>query len=230
MARNEAAKHPLVEKVSALRSTIEDLRKTGGNQVNHVHGELQALSAAWARAQKWISVLDVKNPQELERLAILTESAVSNARRLPQHGTGPEYEAPRASLKADLSGLLAQVLLQGLLALERDEDVIDKFSAEGAQQLGEQKAEYDQLLQQLKSTLESSQAAAAQAEESARKVGVTVNMTAFSIAADSHRRWAIGWAVGAGLTAVFLAFGALRAMSRVLVRPCLQRLGMWPRT
>lgn len=213
MAGTDLNKNPLVDRVKALRTAIDELRQNGGNRVNHVQGELEALGVAWARTERWIAILDLKNPKGLERLATLTQSAVSQVKQLPDHGHGPEYDASRASFKATLSGLLTQVLLQGLLAIEKDEDVITKFSADGEKQLIAQKEEFDQILGELKKTLESSRAAAVQAEESAKKVGVTVHMTAFSTAADSHRRSALFWAAASGLCATFLAVGALSAIN-----------------
>ncbi len=42
------------------------------------------------------------------------------------------------------------------------------------------------------------------ATESAKRIGVTVQMTAFTMVKDSHRKWAIGWAASTTVIALML--------------------------
>jgi D-serine deaminase-like pyridoxal phosphate-dependent protein len=97
----------------------------------------------------------------------------------------------------------------GVNAVEKDESTLSELAKRFEATLAEQRQAHDSVMAEIKKSLEMATQASEAATESAKKVGVTVHMTAFATAAAGHRRAAFIWAIATCCIAIGLLVGAV---------------------
>jgi hypothetical protein len=194
----------LAQRATALQGTIGKLLENRTNAVSGLVTELRALSDTLRRVPRWIARTGANN--DLRNLAEVTlircEPALKLIPNIPQNG--PELENEANKVRPHLTAALAQLLSFGVSVLEREDDQIAEMQGKVDAMLAKQSTDYSKVLSEAQAALTTANKAAATAAESAKKVGITVHMTAFSIARDSHRKWSHVWAALATAVATAL--------------------------
>jgi hypothetical protein len=209
MANQNQPTDGVAKRATELRDLIEGQLAKPNNGVNGLIEQLRSLSYTLARVPQWLARTNatpmVRNLAEVA--VIHLEPAINLIPAIPMHG--PELASKTEEVRPMLAAALATLLAFGIGALEKDEGEIAAMEGQVNGMLAAQKKEYDAVIAEARGAVEMAKKAAEQATESAKKVGVTVQMTAFAVARDSHQKLAGVWEKRTAAVAVLLLGAAV---------------------
>jgi len=191
----------VAQRATALHQTLTKLLANPANGVSQLQPELRSLAEVLRRVARWVTKSgaghDLRNLAEVAMIHL--EPALKLVQQIPQNG--PELTSKANEVRPQLNGALAQLISFGLTVVEKEEDQLAGIQQKADALLAAQKTEYDKVIADARAAITTANQAAATATESAKKVGVTVHMTAFALARDSSRRWSYAWATLAAVVA-----------------------------
>jgi hypothetical protein len=193
----------LKKEVQDLQTAIEEAVKRGNNVTSNVSQELRALGDIWKTCGLgWAARGDERGRQSFLQAIQKAKIAVRHAESAS--GAGPQMNVELPSVRAEVAGATALILLLGVKVLNREEQVIAKLEVESSKALAEWAQKHRELDGAIAKSLESAKQASEQAASAAKQVGLGVKMTEFATARDAHRSGARAWAALGVMTALAL--------------------------